>query len=242
MMLKRRAYIPDTGWILDNAHSQILLIDHDERFRNTLAQSLRQEGFKVAVAADGKSALGLALSAKVALIITELSLPGRSGLDICENLRTAGIKTPIIVLSSAGEETDKVNLLDSGADDFVVKTAGMRELLARIRAVLRRAARQDRIISFAEVRVDRKRGIVTRSGVEVKLSPGEYRLLCFFLQHQDCLVSRFTILSSVWGLEPHSNTRKVDAYVPRLRNKLEAIPATPRHFLAYKEFGYRFVP
>jgi DNA-binding response OmpR family regulator len=228
--------------MIEGLHRQtrtILLIDADEDLRNTLGRSLRGEGFMVAMAADGESGLEQAISCNAALILTELCLPGLSGIEICKSLRTSGVQTPIIVLSSAGEETDKVRLLDIGADDYVVKPAGTRELLARIRAVLRRA---ERIISFAKIQVDTERRVITRSGQEVKLTPAEYRLLLYFLQNRDRPLSRFRILNSVWGIESPSNTRTVDAYVLRLRKKLEADPACPRHFMPYKGLGYRFVP
>jgi DNA-binding response OmpR family regulator len=220
----------------------VLLIEADETVRQTVASSLREESFRVAEAAHGERGLEQALSGRFALIVTEVYLPGIDGLKICKSLRSSGIQTPIIVVSAAAEETDKVMLLDGGADDFLVKPVRLRELLARIRAVLRRAGKTERTVSFAAVYIDTIRRIVTRSGRVVKLSAAEYRLLQLFLSNQDCPLSRFTILDSVWGAGSCHSVRTVDSYVMRLRHKLETVPAYPRHFLAHKNQGYRFVP
>jgi DNA-binding response OmpR family regulator len=166
-----------------------------------------------------------------------------SGIEICKQVRAANIKTPIIVLSAVGEEVDKVLLLEIGADDYVVKPFGARELLARIRAVLRRASPDSRkIAQFGIVSVDFERRIVTNRGEPVKVTPAEYNLLTYFLQNPDRPLTRDMILNSVWGYESFPNTRTVDAHVVRLRQKLEADPNLPRHFLTVHGVGYRFVP
>jgi len=165
----------------------------------TLASSLREESFRVAEAAHGERGLEQALSGRFALIVTEVYLPGIGGLEICKALRSLGIQTLIIVVSAAAEETDKVILLDGGADDFLIKPVRLRELLARIRAVLRRAGKTERTASFAAVHIDTVIRIVTRSWNVVKFSAAEYRLLQLFLSNQGCPLSHFTILDSVWG-------------------------------------------
>ncbi len=221
----------------------ILVIDDDENLRDTIGVLLEREGFRAILAADAKSGLDHAVLGKPALILVDLRLPDLSGVEICKRLRTSGIQTPIIVLSAVGEEIDKVLLLEMGADDYVVKPFGTRELLARIRAVLRRApGEQDRIISFADTTVDIERRVVTRRGQQVKFTPAEYNLLTFFLQNPDRALSRDMILNSVWGYESFPNTRTVDAHVVRLRQKLEADPNCPRHFLTLHKVGYRFLP
>ena len=221
----------------------ILLIDDDENLRDMIGLLLEREGFRAILAPDGKSGLDQAILGKPALILADLRLPDLSGVEICKRLRASGIQTPIIMLSAAGEEIDKVLLLEMGADDYVVKPFGTRELLARIRAVMRRVPNEDRkVISFADTQVDIERRVVTRNGQEVKFTPAEYNLLTFFLQNSDRPLSRDIILNSVWGYESYPNTRTVDAHVVRLRHKLEPDPECPRHFLTVHKVGYRFLP
>jgi DNA-binding response OmpR family regulator len=221
----------------------ILVIDDDKNLRDTIGVLLEREGFGTILAADGKSGLDQAILRKPALILADLRLPDLSGVEVCKRLRNSGIRTPIIVLSAMGEEIDKVLMLEIGADDYVVKPFGTRELLARIRAVLRRApSDQERVISFADTTVDIGRRIVTRRGQEVRFTPAEYNLLTFFLQNPDRPLSRDAILNSVWGYESFPNTRTVDAHVVRLRQKLEADPECPQHFLTLHKVGYRFLP
>src|SRR5690242_4860802 len=213
----------------------ILVIDDDESLRDTIGVLLEREGFRAIIAPDGKSGLDQALLGKPDLILADLRLPDINGVEICKRLRTSGIKTPIIVLSAVGEEIDKVLLLEIGADDYVVKPFGSRELLARIRAVLRRAAPDGRKVAhFADTEVDFSRRVVTRKGEELKFTPAEYNLLCFFLQNPDRPLTRDMILNSVWGYEFFPNTRTVDAHVVKLRQKLEPDANTPKHFLTVR--------
>jgi DNA-binding response OmpR family regulator len=221
----------------------VLVIDDDENLRDTIGVLLEREGFKAALAADGKSGLDQASLGKPDLILADLRLPDISGFEICKRLRASGVKIPIIVLSAVGEEIDKVLLLETGADDYVVKPFGTRELLARIRAVLRRSPGEpERALAFADIEVDLERRVVTKKGHEVKFTPAEYNLLTFFLQNPDRPLSRDVILNSVWGYESFPNTRTVDAHVVRIRQKLEADPNCPRHFITLHKVGYRFLP
>jgi len=221
----------------------ILVIDDDESLRDTIGMMLEREGFEAVLAADGNAGLRLALGTKPDLILADLRLPGLSGGEVCKQVRAAQMKTPIIVLSAVGDEVDKVLLLEMGADDYVVKPFGTRELLARIRAVLRRSSKnKPRILQFAEVQVDLERRIVTRSGTELKFTPAEYNLLTYFIQNPDRPLTRDMILNSVWGYESYPNTRTVDAHVVRLRQKLEPDANVPRHFITVHKVGYRFLP
>jgi DNA-binding response OmpR family regulator len=221
----------------------ILVIDDDESLRDTIGIMLEQEGFSPILVSDGKTGYERALAVKPDLMIVDLRLPGMSGIEICKQLRAASFKTPIIVLSAVGEEVDKVLLLEIGADDYVVKPFGARELLARIRAVLRRTSPEARkIAQFGIIAVDFERRIVTRRGETLKMTPAEYNLLSYFLQNPDRPLTRDMILNSVWGYESFPNTRTVDAHVVRLRQKLESDVNTPRHFLTVHGVGYRFVP
>lgn len=221
----------------------ILVIDDDENLRDTIGVMLEQEGFRVQSAGDGRTGYEKALTLKPDLILVDLRLPGMTGIEICKQLRSAQIGTPIIVLSAVGDEVDKVLLLEIGADDYVVKPFGRRELLARIRAVLRRASPEARaVMRFGEVEVDLDRRVVQRKGEEVRMAPAEYNLLVHFLQNPDRPLTRDMILNSVWGYESFPNTRTVDAHVVKLRQKLEAEPNVPRHFITVHGVGYRFLP
>jgi DNA-binding response OmpR family regulator len=221
----------------------ILVIDDDESLRDTIGVMLEQEGFRAELAADGRNGYDRALALKPDLLLVDLRLPGMSGVDICRQLRSDRVQTPIIVLSAVGDEVDKVLLLEIGADDYVVKPFGARELLARIRALLRRTAPDARkVFHFADTDVDFERRVVTRRGEELKFTPAEYNLLTYFLQNPDRPLTRDMILNSVWGYESFPNTRTVDAHVVKLRQKLEPDPNIPRHFLTVHGVGYRFLP
>ena len=221
----------------------ILVIDDDESLRDTIGVMLEQEGFRAVLVADGRTGYEKALLLKPDLVLVDLRLPGMSGVEICKQIRASHLKTPIIVLSAMGDEIDKVLLLEIGADDYVVKPFGTRELLARIRAVLRRASPDARkVFHFAENEIDLERRVVKRRGEEMKMTPAEFNLLTYFLQNPDRPLTRDMILNSVWGYEFFPNTRTVDAHVVKLRQKLEPDPNIPRHFLTVHGVGYRFLP
>ena len=221
----------------------ILVIDDDDSLRDTIGLMLEKEDFRPILAADGTTGLQEALTTNPALILVDLRMPGLSGVEVCKRVRAAGMKTPIIVLSATGDEIDKVLLLEIGADDYVVKPFGARELLARIRAVLRRSTPDaHQVISFSDVEVDLERRIVRKHGEEIRLTRAEFNLLAFFVQNPGKPLSRDVLLNSVWGYDSFPNTRTVDAHVVRLRQKLEQQAETPRHFLTMHGVGYRFIP
>jgi DNA-binding response OmpR family regulator len=221
----------------------IAVIDDDESLRDTIAVLLESEGFQTVLAADGRSGYEMVLRTKPDLAIVDLRLPEMTGVEVCKQLRASQNETPIIILSAVGEEVDKVLLLEIGADDYMVKPFGTRELLARIRAVLRRSGGEsNKVLSFGDVAVDLERRVVTRAGAELNLTRAEYNLLTYFLNHPDCALSRDRILNAVWGYESYPTTRTVDAHIVRLRQKLEPEPGTPRHFLTIHGVGYRFLP
>lgn len=221
---------------------KILVIDDDESLRETIGVMLERENFVPILAADGKTGLDKALTQKPQLLLVDLKLPAMSGVDVCKQLRADRIQTPIIVLSAIGDEVDKVLLLEIGADDYIVKPFGTRELLARIRALLRRSNPETKVVHFGNVEVDLDRRSITNKGADVRLTPAEYNLLIFFLHNPDRPLSRDTILNSVWGYDSYPNTRTVDAHVVRLRQKLETDPVVPRHFVTVHGVGYRFLP
>jgi DNA-binding response OmpR family regulator len=221
----------------------VLVIDDDCSLRDTIGVMLEQEGFHALLASDGPSGLNQAVELKPGLILVDLLMPGLSGQEVCRQLRAGGSTTPLIVLSALCGEMDKVQLLEIGADDYVVKPFNARELLARIRAVLRRAAPEEtKVMGFADVEVDLTRRIVSKRGQQLKMTRAEYNLLTFFLQNPDRALTREMILNSVWGYDSFPNTRTVDAHVVRLRHKLEPDPGAPRHFLTVHGVGYRFLP
>lgn len=221
---------------------RILVIDDDENIRETIGIMLERENFAPIFADDGRSGFQRALESHPNLLLVDLRLPTMSGIEVCKQLRASKVETPIIVLSAMSEEPDKVLLLEIGADDYVVKPFGTRELLARIRALLRRTSSPIRnVLRFGDVEVDVERRIVRRSAEEVPMTPTEYKLLLFFLQNPDKVLTRDLILNCVWGYDSYPNTRTVDAHVVRLRRKFDPDLAAPRHFFSVHHVGYRFV-
>jgi DNA-binding response OmpR family regulator len=221
----------------------IVVIDDDESLRDTIGVLLEQEGFRTVLAADGRTGYEHAFFMKPDLVLVDLRLPGMSGIEICKQLRAAQVKTPIIVLSALGDEVDKVLLLEIGADDYIVKPFGTRELMARIRALLRRSSPTGaNVLHFGDAELDLQRRVVKRRGDELKLTPSEYNLLTYFVQNPDRPLTRDMILNSVFGYDFFPNTRTVDAHIVKLRQKLEPEPNVPRHFLTVHGIGYRFLP
>ncbi len=221
----------------------ILVIDDDESLRDTICLMLEKEGFRALPVADGAAGLEQAYALKPNLMLVDLRMPGLGGIEVCKRLRASGSRLPVIVLSAVGDEIDKVLLLEIGADDYVVKPFGTRELLARIRALLRRTSAEPMsALSFADVEVDLDQRTVRRHQEEIRMTRAEFNLLAFFVQNPGKALSRDQILNSVWGYDSFPNTRTVDAHVVRLRQKLEPDPEIPRHFLTMHGVGYRFLP
>jgi DNA-binding response OmpR family regulator len=219
----------------------ILVIDDDENLRDTIGLMLEKEGFRSVLVGDGKAGLEQALLLTPTLMLVDLRMPGMTGMEVCKQLRASGMQTPMIVMSVVGDEVDKVLLLEIGADDYVVKPFGTRELLARIHAVLRRSRPEaNKVVSFSDVEVDLERRLVKRRGEDLQLTRAEYNLLTFFLQNPNMPLTREMILNSVWGYESFPNTRTVDIHVVRLRQKLEPDIAISRHFITVHGVGYLF--
>ena len=177
------------------------------------------------------------------LVVLDLMLPGLGGLDVCRALRAADILTPILVVSARDSETDRVLGLEVGADDYLVKPFGMRELVARCRALLRRTtsqAHQAKVLEHANLRLYQEECRVTRDGLPVNLSPKEYRLLELFMQHPRRVWSRDKLLEQVWGVDYFGDSKTVDVHIRWLREKLEAEPSSPTHLITVRGFGYRF--
>lgn len=225
----------------------LLVVEDDETIRETIRDALSLEGFAVTACADGRAALDQLLQPpegrEFALVVLDLMLPGLGGLDLCRQLRQAGATTPILVVSARDSETDRVLGLEVGADDYLVKPFGMRELVARCRALLRRsqaATASVRLLEHANLRLYPEECRVTRDGLEVNLSPKEYKLLELFMHHPRRVWSREKLLENVWGHDYFGDSKTVDVHIRWLREKLEINPSAPVHLVTVRGFGYRF--
>jgi two-component system, OmpR family, alkaline phosphatase synthesis response regulator PhoP len=244
--------------ILDPFHDQpreaamthILVIEDNPDLAFGLRNNLEIEGYEVTVAADGPSGLARALETGPDLVVLDLMLPGMDGFRVLRAMREQGRQMPVLMLTARGEEADKVRGLSLGADDYVTKPFGVLELLARVKALLRRtvsATNGDARAApgrpapqrFGEIEVDASTRSVTRAGETVPLAPLEFDLLVALLRRDGAVVSRLDLLREVWGYRAVVVTRTVDTHIAELRRKLEADPATPRHILTVRKTGYR---
>ncbi|HET7374702.1 MAG TPA: response regulator transcription factor [Gemmatimonadaceae bacterium] len=225
--------------------TRILVIEDNRNLATGLRNNLEIEGYEVDVAADGQSGLATARSGAPDLIVLDLMLPGMDGYRVLKTLREEGIDTPVLILSARGEETDKVLGFHLGADDYVAKPFGLLELLARVDALLRRAAsagsraKLASPVAFGDVHVDPGTHTVRRAGAPVALRPKEYDLLVALLQRKGQVASRAELLEEVWGYSGEVYSRTVDTHVAELRRKLENNAAEPRHILTVRKSGYR---
>jgi DNA-binding response OmpR family regulator len=221
----------------------ILIVEDDASILRGLQEVLEKEHFTVLTAPTGNRGLTLGKNEHVDLIILDLGLPDINGEDVCKDLRTSGISTPIMMLTSKGMEMDKVLGLEMGADDYMTKPFGIRELLARVRALLRRKGDIRKKIeecAFGDVIVDFTRQETKRHGKPVKLSVREYAVLKFLATHEGEVVTREMLLNEVWGYDTFPTTRTVDNYILSLRKKLEDNANTPNHILTVHTAGYKF--
>ncbi|MCH7573757.1 MAG: response regulator transcription factor [Candidatus Marinimicrobia bacterium] len=222
----------------------VLVVEDDRAVLRGITESLELEHFEVAQAEDGITALEMAQETRYDIIILDLLLPGKTGEDVCRELRGSGNDTPILILSNKQEEFDKVLGLELGADDYMTKPFGTRELLARIRAILRRggALTPDLVeYSFGEVWINFKKQEVTRSGEPLKLTAKEFEVMRYFIEHEGEVVSRKQLLDEVWGYETFPTTRTVDNFILSLRKKIEGDPSNPRHITTAHSVGYKFI-
>jgi two-component system KDP operon response regulator KdpE len=226
---------------------RILIVDDEPQITRVLRRSLTTHAYDVRVASDGLAALQTFGDWPPDLVVTDLSMPGTDGLQLCRNLRAIS-QVPIIVLSVRGEESTKVQALDAGADDYITKPFGIDELLARIRAALRRAqtAKTDDaaspILEVGDFRLDLEDRRVTVSGAEVHLTPKEYDLMVYLISHPGKVLTHRTLLTSIWGGESVEQTEYLRVFVGQLRKKIEPEPAAPRYILTEPWIGYRFYP
>jgi DNA-binding response OmpR family regulator len=229
------------------AGERILVVEDERAVARGLEYGLQSEGFAVLLAETGQRALELARSEDPHLILLDLRLPDVSGFDVCRQLRAEGSRMPILMLTARDEELDKVLGLELGADDYVVKPYSLRELLSRIRALLRRAygelavaSKGERII-FGQVEVDLERLLVHRGGQLVELTPTEFRLLRYLVTHPDRPIGRESLIEAVWGYDGTiGSARTVDVHMRHLRKKLEEDPSNPRWLVTVRGIGYKF--
>ena len=222
---------------------RVLLIEDEAGLALTLTDLLGSEGFEVHHEADGSAGHARAVHDRFDVIVLDLMLPNKSGLDICRDLRAHGIVTPILMLTARGELTDKVIGLKMGADDYLTKPFEGLELLARLEALLRRGqpiSAGGHVHRFGEIVVDLRRAEVTRAGVSLDLSAREYQLLAYFLEHRGTLLSRDRLMDEVWGYDAGVNTRTVDVTIANLRRKIEPAQHRPRFIQTVHGLGYRF--
>ena len=219
----------------------VLVVDDEPQILRALETTLRGAGYEVETAATGEAALTQAAVHPPEAVILDLVLPGKSGVEVCRELRE-WTQAPVLILSAVGEERDKVAALDAGADDYVTKPFGVDELLARLRASLRRAtAPSDPVVKVGNLRIDLDKRAVYRDGELLQLTPHEFGLLRLFAVNEGKLLTHRTILREVWGPAYQQESHYLHVYVSQLRRKIEPDPSRPRHLLTEPGAGYRFV-
>jgi two-component system alkaline phosphatase synthesis response regulator PhoP len=224
--------------------TKILIVEDEPNMVAGLRDNFEFEGYQVITAPDGVSGLERALSDSPDLVILDVMMPRMSGLDVCQQLKAKRSSIPIIMLTARGQEVDKVVGLELGADDYVTKPFSIRELLARVKAVLRRsqnAPKNGESYKFGDIEVNLRSCQVSRKGKPLDFSSKEFELLKYFLAHSGEAISRDRLLEDVWGYDRFPTTRTVDAHIVRLRQKLEPKPDDPHYFLTVHGVGYKFV-
>ena len=221
--------------------ARILIVEDEPSIALALDDDLRREGYETEVVSDGDTALERAGSRAFDLVLLDVMLPGRDGFEVCRELRRAGVEMPIVLLTARTQEAEKVLGLESGADDYVTKPYSARELRARVKAHLRRSARQaGEVYRFGDAELDFARCELRRAGKVVDLSALEFKLLTAFVKRSGRLLTRTQLLDEVWGSSTHVTDRVVDNQVTNLRKKIEPEPERPRFLVALRGLGYRF--
>lgn len=222
---------------------KILVVEDDRAVQKALKRLFESEGYSVNATSDGVAGLGAFRADPPSAVVLDLRLPGTPGKEVCREIKNEAPALPVIVLSAATDVVDKVLLLELGADDYVTKPFSPKELLARVRAAMRRSNRQSpsENFRFDDVSVDFTKMELTRAGQPVSLTAQEFKILKFFLQNPDRVISREQLLNEVWGYQNYPSTRTVDNHILRLRQKLEKDPAYPVHFRTVHGAGYKFV-
>ncbi len=225
---------------------KILIVEDDPAMQRGLKDNLEMDGYKIVVAGDGEGGLAQMIDNTFDLVLLDVMLPGMSGFDLLKKARDRGISVPVMMLTAKGEELDKVLGLELGADDYITKPFSLRELLARVRAVLRRregtgpAGGSDRIV-FGDITVDFQAYRATHGSESLEMTPKEIDILRFLWEHRNRVVSRDQLLTNVWGYEESVSTRTVDNFILKLRQKIEKDPSRPRHIITIHGIGYKLL-
>ena len=221
--------------------TKILIVEDEPGIALGLEDDLKMEGYDVEVLADGNAACRRALECAFDLILLDVMLPGKDGFDVCRELRRRGMHSPILMLTAKTQEAEKVLGLELGADDYVTKPFGTRELRARIKALLRRGnPPSSRVYLFDDVEVDFERGELRHAGQTVELTPIEFRLLSAFVRSRGRILTREQLLADAWAPDTFASDRVVDNHIANLRKKIERDPANPRYLRNVRGLGYRF--
>jgi two-component system alkaline phosphatase synthesis response regulator PhoP len=226
--------------------NKILIIEDEEPIRMALEDDFRLENFEVIVASDGIEGLAKAENPDIDLIILDIMLPGMNGFDICKKLRSQGIRTPIIMLTAKGQEIDRVVGLEIGADDYVTKPFSPRELLARVKAVLRRMEtgpddRSENLFRSGGLEVDFRQYICHKNDKEVNLTAHEFELLKYLIRNRGRVINRDELLDEVWGKDVFVTPHTIDTHMANLRKKIEDDPYSPRLIISIRGIGYKFI-
>jgi DNA-binding response OmpR family regulator len=223
----------------------VLIIEDDPAITIGLKKNLKYEGYEVMSASDGERGLALAVDRRPDLIVLDIMLPNLSGFEICKTLKRNEVDIPIIIISAKDQEIDKIMGLDLGADDYMTKPFSVRELVARISAVLRRKKRYERDLdafTFGDVAVDFIARTVMKAARPLDLSPREFDLLGYFIKHPNQVLERRQILNKVWGYDYYGTARTIDNFVTKLRQKVEPDAEHPTYLVTVRGIGYKFVP
>ena len=222
---------------------RVLVVEDERKVAGFLARALRENAYAVDVVDTGEKGLELALDNSYDLVLLDLRLPGLSGVEVCQRLRRDDVQTPILMLTARSLVEQRVEGLDAGADDYLTKPFALTELLARVRAALRRTVRTGTgdVVTFDGISVDFTKMEVNRNGEQVVLTAQEFKTLKFLIQNAERVISRDELLNEVWGYQNYPSTRTVDNHILKLRQKLEKDPTNPTHFRTVHGMGYKFV-
>jgi len=224
--------------------ARILIVEDEIRMRKGLQDNLEYEGYQVDFARDGEEGQKKILENVYDLILLDVMLPGKSGFDVCKEVRSRGVTCPILMLTAKGEEIDRVLGLELGADDYITKPFSLRELLARIKAALRRSSgtiKDGALVTMGKLQINFNSYEAYAGDQNINMTHKEYEILKYFWQHRNETVSRDQLLNEVWGYDQSTTTRTVDNFILKLRQKIEIDPVNPRHILTVYGLGYKYI-
>ena len=222
----------------------ILLVEDDESILFGLQDILEGQGYQISTASNGIDGLKLATENSIDLLILDIMLPGLNGLEICKKVKKEKLMLPIIMLTAKSSEIDKISGLDYGADDYITKPFSLSELLARIRAILRRVYPEKNILrhySFGNVEIDFTKMEVSVNNAEIKLTKKQFAILEYFIHNEGEVVHRHDLLNNIWGYDKTPSTRTVDTFILEIRKKIEKNPSRPKHIISISGVGYKFI-